>query len=533
MELSAMIADRRWWALLALVPAVLAVGLDATVLAVALPTLATHFGASTGELQWFVVAYTLAFAAALVPGGMLGDRYGRKRFLLLALVVFGAGSVACALAPNAAALIAARVVLGLGGAVVVPMALAALPLLFDDKERPRAMVVIMAGTMLGFPIGPVLGGWLLTHAWWGWVFLINVPVVGIALGSVAALLPESRAQVAHPLDLAGAGLSAAGLTAFTYGVIQAGELGWASTRAAAFSAAGLALLGAFVARERQARAPLVEVALFRARGFATGTALATILSFVMFGLLFAAPLYFEAVLGTDAQGGGLRLLPLVLGLLVAGVTADRLVGVLGGNVVVATGFAVTAAGLALGAGSRPGSGDAFALTWVALTGLGIGLALPTAMDAALGAVADRSADSSGAGSALLQAARMVGGSLGAALLGSLLDTGYRHGLAGAPAAALPAPLAQAARGSVTAGVTVAGRVGSAPLLEQVRLAFLAGMSSMLWVCAGIALAAGVLAALLLPRRQPRHARPSSGTASGPSSGTASGTAGSQGEHAVA
>src|SRR5215475_8625458 len=193
-DLSARSPRRKWWALASLVLAVLAVGLDGTILSIALPTLGRSFAASTSELQWFVAAYTLVFAAALVPGGMLGDRYGRKKILMLSLLVFGAASIACALATSAGAFIAARAVLGLGGAMLLPMVLGIIPVLFDEAERGRAVAVTTAAVMLGYPIGPLLGGWMLTSFDWGWVFLINVPVVALALVAVARMLPESRSS---------------------------------------------------------------------------------------------------------------------------------------------------------------------------------------------------------------------------------------------------------------------------------------------------------------------------------------------------
>src|SRR4029453_13013717 len=169
-------SSRRWLALGSLALAVLTVGLDGTILSVALPTLGGALDASTGQLQWFVAAYTLVFAAALVPGGMLGDRYGRKKTLIASLLLFGGASIACALAPSADAFIAARALLGLSGAVILPMVLGLLPVLFDESERPRAIGAITAAAMLGYPIGPLLGGWMLTRFDWSWVFLINVPV---------------------------------------------------------------------------------------------------------------------------------------------------------------------------------------------------------------------------------------------------------------------------------------------------------------------------------------------------------------------
>src|SRR5712692_3860138 len=167
------LGNRRWWALGALTLAVLAVGLDGTVLSVALPTLATALHASESDLQWFSSGYLLVLAAMMLPAGLLGDRYGRKKVMLVALALFGAGSVACTYAPSAGAFIAARVVLGIAGAGVIVMALSALTVLFTKQERPRAVGIWAAANFLALPLGPILGGWLLTHYWWGWVFLLT------------------------------------------------------------------------------------------------------------------------------------------------------------------------------------------------------------------------------------------------------------------------------------------------------------------------------------------------------------------------
>src|SRR5437868_1176764 len=188
------LGNRKWWALGALTLAVMAVGLDGTVLSVALPTLAAALHASESDLQWFSSGYLLVLAAAMLPAGLLGDRYGRKKVMLIALALFGVGSVACAYAPSAGAFIAARVVLGLAGAGVIVMALSALTVLFTEKERPRAVGIWAAANFLALPLGPILGGWLLTHYWWGWVFLMNVPItlVGLVAASSSCRSPAPR-----------------------------------------------------------------------------------------------------------------------------------------------------------------------------------------------------------------------------------------------------------------------------------------------------------------------------------------------------
>jgi MFS transporter, DHA2 family, multidrug resistance protein len=483
--------SRKWWALGALALAVLAVGLDATILSVALPTLGRSLDASTGQLQWFVAGYTLVFAAALVPGGMLGDRYGRKKVLLIALLVFGAASIACASASSATAFIAARGLLGLGGALMLPMVMGLVPVLFGEQERARAIGAITAAVMLGYPIGPLLGGWMLTRFDWSWVFLINVPVVALAVVAVTVLLPESRSSVRQRIDMVGVAISSAGLALLTYGVIQTGDRGWSDGAAVAEMAVGTLLLSAFVLWERRVANPLVDLGLFRARAFAWGATLSSLVSFAMFGLLFAGPLYFQVVRGTDAQGSGIRLLPLIGGLLVGGTIADRLAARLGARAVATLGLMLFATGLALGATTTVASDDARAAVWVALSGLGLGLVLPTTIDTALGAV---SHDSSGVGSAVLSALRMVGSALGAAILGALINATYRDRLDHAVSPALARP----ARESAVAGIDAANAAHSAPLHHAVRAAFVNGMNLTLWVSAAIIAAAGLVALLLRP-----------------------------------
>ncbi len=519
---------RRWWALIAVAASMLVVGLDLTVLNLALPSIGTALHASTSDLQWFNDAYSLVLAAAVLPAGLLGDRYGRKRVLMTALAIFGVSSAACSYATSSGQLIAARAVLGLGAAAIMPLTLAIIPVLFVPEERQKATAVMASTIFLSFPIGPLVGGSLLDHFWWGSVFLINVPVVVAALIAVAVLMPESRSAQRPGIDVAGVLLSSAGLAGLTYGFIRAGQDGWGNVGAIAAIAAGAVALAAFVVWEhlltrRAAQAatvpgspgtvrPLIELALFRSAGFSWGTILATLVSFAMFGILFAMPQYFQEVRGTDAFGSGLRMLPLIGGMLVGMIGGTRLQSprrnaaglpgepLAGARSMVATGFMVMAAGLALGALTSVTSGTAFASAWFALSGLGLGIAMPSAMNAALGAL---SAERSGGGSALITAMRQVGATIGVAVLGTVLNNVYQARLA---PAALTAPVAGVAKSSVTAGVALAHELGSAELLTAVRTAFVHGLDIMLWACGGIALASALLALAFLPRRtRPRAA----------------------------
>src|SRR5262245_32067216 len=261
---------KRWWAAAALAFSGVAIGVDGTVLSLALPTLATDLNASTAQLQWFVDAYLLVLGAMMLPAGLLGDRFGRKRLLLAALTLFGLGSLACAYASSTGQLIAARALLGLAAAFVLPLSISVLPVLFDEDERQRAVAIVAGSAIAAYPLGPILGGWLLTNFWWGSVFLINVPVIAVALLAVTFLMPESRDSARTRLDLVGVLLSTAGLVMLTYGVIEAGARAWSDTHAITFMTLGMLVLLGFVGWELRlshtdAYQPLVDVGLFRSR----------------------------------------------------------------------------------------------------------------------------------------------------------------------------------------------------------------------------------------------------------------------------
>ncbi|GAA3954285.1 DHA2 family efflux MFS transporter permease subunit [Actinoplanes auranticolor] len=496
----------RWWALGALALCTLAIGLDSTVLSVALPTLAGDLHATTGDLQWITTSYLLVMAAALLPAGMLGDRFGRKRMLLGALVLFGAASVACAYAVSTGQLIAARAALGLGAAVLMPLTSAVLTVIFDAGERPKALTVWVTASALGIPLGPVVGGWLLDNFWWGSVFLINVPMVLAGLIAVLLWVPESHGDRARRFDPGGIVLSTAGLVALTYGVIEAGERGWADPRSLVTAVGGIAALALFLAWQRRARAPLVDLALFRSRAFTWGALLSTVAGFGMFGMLFALPQFFQAVGGSDALGTGLRLLPVIGGLLVGARIAGRLEPRLGAKAVVTAGLLLMAGGLFAGATTGPGTGYGFVAAWIAVAGAGLGFTMPPAMNAALGAL---SPERSGVGSGLIQAMRQVGGALGVTVLGTVLNGAYRDGV---EVTGLSATAADAVRDSATAGVAVAEGLGDAALLESVRAAFTSGLDLSLVVAGAVAVAGAVLALLFLPARP---AAPEPGAATRP------------------
>ena len=378
------------------------------------------------------------------------------------------------------------------------MSLAALTVLFGEQERPRAVGIWAAANFVALPIGPILGGWLLTHYWWGWVFLINVPVALAGLVATLALVPESRANERPGLDLVGIALSAVGLAALIYGLIEAGEHGWGSIDAVLEMICGVALLFGFFFWERRLSRrpggqPLLDVGLFRLPSYTWGVILSAIAIFSMFGVLFTMPQYFQGVLGTSPMGSGLRLLPLIGGLVVGAVPADRIAQLLGAKVAVAGGFVILAGGLLTGATTSVDSGGVFVAGWMAIVGLGMGLALATSTSAALSKL---SAERSGVGAAALQAINKLGGPLGTAILGSVLSTTYLAGLA---LSGLSGAGAAAARQSIFGAVAVAHLIHSQALLDSAHAAFVHGMDLALVVSGAVALVGVALALVFLPQ----------------------------------
>ena len=496
------IGARKWWALAALTLGVLAVGLDVTVLSVALPTLSAALNASESDLQWFSSGYALVLAAAMLPAGVLGDRFGRKRILVAALVLFGAGSVACAYAVSPPQFLAGRLLLGAAGGAIVVMALSVLTVLFAEKERPRAVGIWAAANFIALPVGPIFGGWLLTNFWWGWIFLMNVPVALLGLVAVLSLVPESRAPERPAIDPLGMVLASGGLAAVTYGLIELGRNGWTDPPSIAVLVAGVVVIAGFFLWERRLTSrqngrPLIDLTLFRSRGFTWGVILAALGGMALIGMVFTLPQYSQGVLGLDPEGSGVRLLPIIAGLIAGAVPADRIAERVGASYTVAAGFAITSAGLLLGSRTSLDSSTTFVIAWMVVVGLGMGIGFATAASAALKTVPS---DQSGVASALLQAMQKVGAPFGSAILGSVLVTVYQANL---NLTGLPAGVAATVKLSVFAGVAVASKLHSPTLLQSVRYAFVQGMDAALLVSAGIAAAAALLAVIFLPGRTRR------------------------------
>ena len=483
---------RRWWALGALVASMLVVGFDATILNVALPTMAAQLGADTSQQQWIVDGYSVVLAAAMLPAGLLGDRFGRRRILVAALALFLGGSLLGTLATSPALVIAARTVMGFGAAAIMPLVLAILPASFGPDERSKAVGAVTAASALGMPLGPIIGGWLLDHFWWGSVFLINVPMAGLGIVACLLLLPESRDPSSPRIDVLGVALSGFGLGALIYGIIKAPDNGWTDpvVLLSLFSAA--ALLTGLVLNDRRTERPMLDLGLLRHPAFLWNCVMATLVTFVLMGLLFVLPQYLQVVLGNDALGTGVRLMPMMGGLLVAARGAAPLTRRVGSRPVVAGGLLVLAAAALLGSRTTPASGYGATALWLSITGFGFGFAMVPAMDAALGALPR---DRAGSGSGLMMMMRQTGGAIGVALLGSVLASAFTGRLS---TAHLPAAAAAVADRSVVAAHAVAARLADPALAASADAAYVHGMDVVLLVCAGAAVAAALLVAVLLP-----------------------------------
>jgi EmrB/QacA subfamily drug resistance transporter len=492
------VGARKWWMLGVTSLSVVVVGLDLTVLNIALPAISAALHAGTADLQWIVDAYSLAFAAVMLPAGLLGDRLGRKRLLLAGLAVFLAASVWCALSVSAGELVAARALMGLGAAIVFPLSLAVVSAAFNDADRPRAIGILTAAVAAGLPLGPVLGGVLLQHFSWNSVFWINVPAVCLTLAAGVVLLPESRNPAAPPLDAPGALLSAAAVTSLVWGVINGPEHGWAAPGTWVLLAGSPILLAAFLVRERRAAHRLIDPALFADRRFTWGTAATVAVSVALFGILFTVPQYLQSVLGNDPISAGLRLLPMMAGLLVAGGAASTIARAAGTRLTVAAGLALLVAGLGVLNQVHLATGYTIVAAGLALCGLGTGASIAAAMDAVMAAAGG---DEAGAGASVNSTLRQVGGAIAIAVLGSVLSASYARALQPA-LATLPPGEAATARASVTQAAQLASRLptGGSVLQAAAGTAFLHGMSIVMLILAGLAGLAALTTLRFLPAR---------------------------------
>ena len=495
---AATIHARRWWTLAVLCFSLLIIGMDNTILNVALPTIQRNLTASASQLQWIVDAYTIVYASILLTTGSLGDRFGRKGALNVGLVVFGVGSVASAFATSSGMLIAFRALAGVGGALIMPATLSILTNVFPAEERGRAIGIWAGVSGGGIIAGPLTGGWLLEHFWWGSVFLINVPIVLIALAAGRALVPTSRDPAAPRLDLIGTVLASGGLAALLYGIIEAPARGWGNQGVLAGFGAGVLGLLAFVAWEMRTAHPMLQVRFFKNARFSAANVAITLVFFAMFGALYFLTQYFQYVLGYSPMKAGAALIPTALMMMVGAPNSARLTARFGTKTVVAGGMAVVAAALALLSRAQVSSPYVFMAVVLALLGFGMSIAMAPATDSIMGSLPKEQA---GIGSAMNDTTRQVGGALGVAVLGSITAAGYHASIKGSSVlAGLPAPARAAAHDSI-GGAVVVGRhlgAGGTQLIAQASHSFVHAMGSTVLIAAGIALLGAVVALLFLP-----------------------------------
>ncbi|MEV6699142.1 MULTISPECIES: MFS transporter [unclassified Streptomyces] len=474
---------QRWLILGVICLAQLTVLLDNTVLNVAIPSLTRELDASTSDIQWMINAYSLVQSGLLLTAGSSADRYGRKKMLAAGLVLFGAGSLVAGLAQSTGQLIAARAGMGVGGALLMTTTLAVVVQIFDDTERVRAIGLWATVNSLGFAAGPLIGGVMLDHFWWGAIFLVNIPVAVIGLIAVLALVPESKNPLGDRPDLVGALLSTVGMTGVVYAIISGPQHGWTSAHVGFSALVGLVVLAAFVVWELRIPYPMLDMHFFRNQQFTGAVAGAILVAFGMGGSLFLLTQHLQFVLGYGALEAGLRTAPMALTVVVLNLTGvgARILPKLGTPATIATGMSCLAAGLAaialLGGDSYGGM-----LLGLVVMGAGISVAMPAMANAIMSAIPPEKA---GVGAGVNGTLAEFGNGLGVAVLGAVLNSRFAA-LVSVSAASLPAALAAAKSGAER---------------ERIADAFSSGLETSQLVGAVAVLVGGLLAAALLRRAE--------------------------------
>ncbi|MGI5430290.1 MFS transporter [Streptomyces sp. CA-179760] len=447
---------RRWWALLVLCLSLLIILMANTALTVAAPDMTQDLGLSSADLQWVFDGYTVPYAALMLLLGAIGDKYSRRGALVLGLVVFGGGSVAGSLVGSATGVIAARAVMGVGAALIMPATLSLLAATFPRKERTRAITLWTATAGFAIAAGPLVAGALLENHGWSSTFLINVPVAAAAVVAALVLVPPSKAKIRGRIDYVGGLLSIVWIGTLVYMIIEGPQFGWGVKAITAAVVAGTGLV-AFILWELRHPLPLLDVRRFADRRFA-GSNLAVALFFVaVFGAFVYLTQHLQFVLGYDALGTGLRMLPLAAAVSVGSVLTGYLTPRVGMKIMVTTGMVGATTAMALLTRIDAGSSYGDLVAPLILLGFSVGLALSPSTDAIMGSFPESQL---GVGGAVNDTSLELGGSLGIALLGSLLGTSYSSHLADATyGSGLPASALEAAQGSVGAGYQVAAAIG--------------------------------------------------------------------------
>jgi EmrB/QacA subfamily drug resistance transporter len=510
---------RRWIVLGVMCLSLLLIVMDNTIVNVALPTLQRDLDASTTQLQWVVDAYILVFAGLLLTMGSLGDRFGRRGALAIGLAIMGTGSILSAFANDADQLIATRALMGVGGAMIMPATLSIITNVFTERrERAQAIAIWAATAGAAVAIGPVTGGWLLEHFWWGSVFLVNVPVVVVALVLGQLFVPTSRDPAAPPIDVPGALLSIAGLVVLVWAIIE-GPGGWTDPEILGAFALAAVLLGAFILWERWTRFPMLDVSFFRNPRFSAASAAIMLTFFAMFGSLFLLTQFLQSILGYTPLEAGIRLLPMAGVMIVISPLSAKVVERIGSKIVVASGLSIAAIGLIIASRLTAGASYPEVLASLVVLAAGMALVMPPATESIMGSLPPAKA---GVGSAVNDTTRQVGGALGVAVLGSVMSSTYgprvSDAISGLP---LSSEQATAIHDQIGAAIRAAGEIGGAPgraLADVASRGFADGMSTAFIIGAAALALGAVIVALFLPARARDH-EPAMVTVAGDGQGT--------------
>ncbi|MEU5186830.1 MFS transporter [Streptomyces klenkii] len=476
-------SPRRWWILIVLCLSTLVLVVDSMALTVAVPAMTEDTGASPQQIQWILDSYVLVFAGLLLTSGSLGDRFGRRKVMIIGLLLFGAASLAAVFCTTPGEVIAVRTAMGVGGALIMPSTLSILITVFDEEERPKAMAAWGSVSMLGLVGSPVLGGVLIDRFSWHSIFFINVPVVVLAVVAGLLLMPESKGPWQKP-DPLGAVLSAVGMTALVWWIVEIPQHGAFEGRGLITLAVAIASLAGFVIWENTTASPMVPLVLFKHRNFTGGSISLALVQIGNGGLLLVLTQYLQSVLGYSPVKAGLAFTPLAVAALIGNGVGAKLAAKAGHRRLILAGMLLMAASFGLLTTVSAGSGFAVPAVALVLLGLGAGTAMPAAVGALMGTIP---ADKAGVGSALNDTIQQAGTALGIAILGSLLTSTF--------SAEMPSGAPEQAKQSISGALAVAQ--GDAGLVRAAKDAFIASMSTTLTVSAIGVLAAALLAVVVM------------------------------------
>lgn len=489
--------QRRWMVLAVLCLSLVIVVIGNTSLNVAIPTLAQKLSASTSQLQWMVDAYALVFAGLLFTAGTIGDRFGRKGALQAGLGLFLVGAAVAASATGAATVIAARAVMGIAAAFVMPSTLSILTNVFPSSERPKAIATWAGLAGGGAAIGPIASGFILEHFSWNWVFLVNVPIILLAIVTGAVIVPKSKDPEIEPIDIPGAVLSIVTLSTLVYGIIEAPAKGWLSASTGLTLLVSLVAGLAFVYRESTTPHPMIDLKLFKNRHFSVASGGMSITFFAMFGTFFLVAQYFQQVLGYSPLESGLLQLPMAIVMMFTAPRVPRLVERFGVRTVVPVGLGFVALGLFVF--SQLGTDSSIWMVYPAILPLALGMsATMTPLTTLI--MTSVPLGKAGVGSAMNDTTRELGGALGVAVLGSVVTTRYVAEIGGA-VQALPAQAREFAESGLAGALRVAETIGGpagAALEIAAKQAFVSGMSAAAIVGGIAVLVAAITARAILP-----------------------------------